>query len=306
MSEYSFEGRVAVVTGAARGIGRAYADLLAARGASVVVNDFGGTKEGTGGDSEPARTAADELVAAGGIAVPDTSDISTVAGGQAVIDTAVREFGRIDIVVNNAGNIRWGGPPDVDAANIQSHLDVHVLGSFNTTRAAWPHMVGQNYGRIVMTGSTGMFGLPDNLGYATAKAGLVGMTRSLTVAAGERDIKINVIAPNAWTRMGSRASEGQSEAAQPGPPNMEPELVAPMVAFLAHEACTVSGEIYVAGAGRFGRIFIAGNEGYVHTNPEPASIEDVAANWATINDETGYYVPASLMDWAGRFMSHLY
>jgi len=306
MSDYNFKGRVAVVTGAARGIGRGYADLLAARGASVVVNDFGGTKEGTGGDPEPARTAAAELVAAGGIAVPDTSDISTVAGGQAVIDTAVREFGRIDIVVNNAGNIRWGGPPDVDAANIQSHLDVHVLGSFNTTRAAWPHMVGQNYGRIVMTGSTGMFGLPDNLGYATAKAGLVGMTRSLTVAAGERDIKINVIAPNAWTRMGSRASEGQSEAAQPAPPNMEPELVAPMVAFLAHEACTVSGEIYVAGAGRFGRIFIAGNEGYVHTNPEPASIEDVAANWATINDETGYYVPASLMDWAGRFMSHLY
>jgi len=306
MSEYNFKGRVAVVTGAARGIGRGYADLLAARGASVVVNDFGGTKEGTGGDPEPARTAAAELVAAGGMAVPDTSDISTVAGGQAVIDTAVREFGRIDIVVNNAGNIRWGGPPDVDAANIQSHLDVHVLGSFNTTRAAWPHMAGQNYGRIVMTGSTGMFGLPDNLGYATAKAGLVGMTRSLTVAAGELDIKINVIAPNAWTRMGARASEGQPEAAQPAPPNMEPELVAPMVAFLAHEACTVSGEIYVAGAGRFGRIFIAGNDGYVHTNPEPASIEDVAANWATINDETGYYVPASLMDWAGRFMSHLY
>jgi NAD(P)-dependent dehydrogenase (short-subunit alcohol dehydrogenase family) len=306
MSDYNFKGRVAVVTGAARGIGRGYADLLAARGASVVVNDFGGTKEGTGGDPEPAGTAAAELAAAGGIAVPDTSDISTVAGGQAVIDTAVREFGRIDIVVNNAGNIRWGGPPDVDAANIQSHLDVHVLGSFNTTRAAWPHMVGQNYGRIVMTGSTGMFGLPDNLGYATAKAGLVGMTRSLTVAAGELDIKINVIAPNAWTRMGSRASEGQVEAAQPAPPNMEPELVAPMVAFLAHEACTVSGEIYVAGAGRFGRIFIAGNDGYLHTDPEPASIEDVAANWAAINDETGYYVPASLMDWAGRFMSHLY
>ena len=304
MSDYNFKGRVAVVTGAARGIGRGYADLLAARGASVVVNDFGGTKEGTGGDPEPARTAAAELVAAGGIAVPDTSDISTVAGGQAVIDTAVREFGRIDIVVNNAGNIRWGGPPDVDAANIQSHLDVHVLGSFNTTRAAWPHMVGQNYGRIVMTGSTGMFGLSDNLGYATAKAGLVGMTRSLTVAAGERDIKINVIAPNAWTRMGSRASEGQSEAAQPAPPNMEPELVAPMVAFLAHEACTVSGEIYVAGAGRFGRIFIAGNEGYVHTNPEPASIEDVAANWATINDETGYYVPRDLLDWSAHFMAH--
>ena len=305
MSEFNFTGRVAVVTGAARGIGRGYAGLLAELGASVVVNDFGGTKEGTGGDAAPARTAASELVAAGGIAVPDTSDISTVAGGQAVIDTALREFGRIDIIVNNAGNIRWGGPPDVDAANIQSHLDVHVLGSFNTTRAAWPHMTAQNFGRIVMTGSTGMFGLPDNLGYATAKAGLIGMTRSLTVAAGEQNITINVIAPNAWTRMGPRDADDRPDT-RPAPPNMEPELVAPMVAYLAHETCTVSGEIYVAGAGRFGRIFIAGNEGYLHTGDAPATIEDVAANWATINDDTTFYVPASLMDWAGRFMGHLY
>src|ERR1019366_2177182 len=170
MSKYSFDGRVAVVTGAGRGIGRAYAHLLAERGARVVVNDLGGTIEGDGSDSEPAKTVADEILDAGGKAIPDTSDVSTVGGGKALIDAAVDGFGRIDIVVNNAGIIRWGGLPEADAENLESHLAVHVGGSFNTTRAAWPHMVEQAYGRIVMTTSTGMFGLVDNLGYATAKA----------------------------------------------------------------------------------------------------------------------------------------
>ena len=121
---------------------------------------------------------------AGGTAIPETSDVSTVEGGQALIDAAVDAFGRIDIVVNNAGNIRWGGLPEADADNLESHLAVHVGGSFNTVRAAWPHMVAQEYGRIVMTTSTGMFGLVDNLGYATAKAAVIGMTRSLKVAGG--------------------------------------------------------------------------------------------------------------------------
>src|ERR1019366_5193594 len=166
MSRYSFEGRVAVVTGAGRGIGRAYAHLLAELGASVVVNDLGGSMEGDGTDPEPARTVAGEIADAGGKAISDTSYVSTVGGGQALIDAAVDAFGRIDFVINNAGNIRWGGLPEADADNLASHLAVHVGGSFNTTRAVWPHMVEQGYGRIVVTTSTGMFGLVDNLGYA--------------------------------------------------------------------------------------------------------------------------------------------
>ena len=201
MTNYSFEGRVAVITGAGRGLGRAYAHLLAERGASVVVNDLGGTKEGDGADPEPAGRVAEEIVEAGGAAIPETSDVSRVAGGKALIDAALEEFGRIDIVINNAGNIRWGGLPEADADNLASHLAVHVGGSFNTTRAAWPHLVDRGYGRIVMTTSTGMFGLVDNLGYATAKAAVVGMTRSLSVAGRAHGIGVNLIAPNAWTRM---------------------------------------------------------------------------------------------------------
>ena len=304
MSEYNFEGRVAVITGAGRGIGRAYALLLAERGASVVVNDLGGTKEGDGKDEHPAVSVAAEIVDRGGRAIPDTNDVSEVAGGQGLIDGALREFGRIDILVNNAGIIRWAGLPEADADNLESHLAVHVSGSFNTTRAAWPHMVDQGYGRIVMTSSMGMFGLPDNLGYATAKAAVIGMTRSLKLAGAAHGIMINLIAPNAWTRMGAHPSDRPDSLDRPTPSHLEPELVAPMVAFLAHERCTVSGEMYVAGAGRFARIFIASTQGYVAPRLEPTTIEDVAEHWATINDEHGYYVPADLMDWSGHYLAH--
>jgi NAD(P)-dependent dehydrogenase (short-subunit alcohol dehydrogenase family) len=297
MNEHSFEGRVAVVTGAGRGIGRAYALLLAHRGASVVINDLGGSMEGVGADPEPASAVAAEIVDAGGVAIADSNDVAGVGGAQALVDAAVERFGRLDILINNAGIIRWAGFPDADPDNLATHLAVHVGGSFNTARAAWPHMVEQGYGRIVATTSSGLFGLPDNLSYATAKAAVIGLTRSLTTAGAAHGIKVNLIAPAAMTRMAGQS--GNEENAQ-----MSPDLVAPMVAFLAHESCPVSGEIYAAGAGRFARIFIASTEGYVHPGPEP-TIEDIAQNWAAINDETGYYVPTDLPDWSAAFMAHL-
>jgi NAD(P)-dependent dehydrogenase (short-subunit alcohol dehydrogenase family) len=297
MNEHSFEGRVAVVTGAGRGIGRAYARLLAHRGAGVVINDLGGSMEGVGADPEPASAVAAEIVDAGGVAIADSNDVASAGGAQALVDAAVERFGRLDILINNAGIIRWAGFPDADADNLATHLAVHVGGSFNTTRAAWPHMVEQGYGRIIVTTSSGLFGLPDNLSYATAKAAVIGLTRSLTTAGAAHGIKVNLIAPAAMTRMAGQP--GSEENAQ-----MAPDLVAPMVAFLAHEACPVSGEIYEAGAGRFARIFIASTEGYVHSTPGP-TIEDVVENWATINDEDGYYVPADLTAWSAAFMAHL-
>lgn len=293
MNQHRFEGRVAVVTGAGGGIGRAYALLLADRGASVVVNDLGSSMEGEGVDAGPASAVAAEIAAAGGIAIADKSDVATEPGAHALVDAAVEQFGRIDILVNNAGIIRWAGFPEADADNLDRHLAVHVNGSFNTTRAAWPHMVEQHYGRVVMTTSAGLFGLPTNLSYATAKGAVIGMTRSLSTAGARRGIKLNLIAPAAGTRMGGDGMEG-----------MAPELVAPMVAFLAHEDCPVNGEIYAAGAGRFARIFIAQSPGYLHPAGEP-TVEDVAEHWASINDETGYHVPAGLIDWSTSFMAHL-
>jgi NAD(P)-dependent dehydrogenase (short-subunit alcohol dehydrogenase family) len=238
---------------------------------------------------------AAEIADAGGRAQADTSDIATADGGRAVIEAAVVSFGRLDILINNAGIIRWAGFPEVDQENLGRHLAVHTVGSFNAVRAAWPYMVGQGYGRIVMTTSSGLFGLANNTSYATAKAAVIGLTRSAALAGAAHGIKINLVAPAAMTRM---AGGGD------GSPAMAPELVAPMAAYLAHEACPVSGEIYAAGAGRFARMFIASTPGYVHPEPVP-TVEDVAAHWHEINDETGYWIPADLMNWSATFLSHL-
>lgn len=284
-----------MITGAGRGIGRSYARLLAARGASVVVNDLGGSIEGIGADAEPASAVVAEILGAGGTAIADHSDVATAAGAEALVEAAVRQFGRLDVVINNAGIIQWAGFPEADAENLERHLAVHVRGSFNTTRAAWPHLVDQGYGRIVMTMSTGMLGLPTNISYATAKAAVIGLARSLAIAGADHSIRVNLIAPAATTRMAGDGRRG---------PQMPSELVAPMAAFLAHETCPVSGEIYVAGAGRFARMFIASTRGYLHQGSEP-TMEDIARNWASINDERGYYVPAGLLDWSSTFMEHL-
>jgi NAD(P)-dependent dehydrogenase (short-subunit alcohol dehydrogenase family) len=259
-----------------------------------VVNDLGSSIEGAGSDAGPAAEVAGEIVAAGGTAVADSSDVSTVDGSESLVATAVDRFGRVDVLINNAGIVRWAGLPEADADNLQRHLAVHVTGTFNTTRAAWPHMVEQGYGRVVQTTSTGMLGLPTNLSYATAKGGVLGMTRSLAVAGRKLGIKVNAVAPAAMTRM---AGGGDTDD-----PRMAPELVAPLVAYLAHESCPVSGEVYAAGAGRYQRIFIACTEGYVDPY---ATVEDVAEHWPAINDEIGYQVPADLPRWSASFLSHL-
>jgi NAD(P)-dependent dehydrogenase (short-subunit alcohol dehydrogenase family) len=294
---HSFEGRVAVVTGAGRGIGRAYALLLASRGARVVVNDLGGSIQGLGADAGVASRVATEIAAAGGSAIADENDVAAPSGAQAVIDAAVDNFGRLDILVNNAGIMRWAGLPDVDGENVERHLAVHVLGSFNTTRAAWPHMVEQGYGRIVMTTSSGIFGLPKNLSYATAKGGVIGLARSIATMSEAHGIKVNLIAPAAMTRMAGPEADPDDTTSP-----MAPGQVAPLVAFLAHEACPVNGEMYAAGAGRFARIFIASTPGYVAAEP---TVEDVAEHWDEINDDEGYVVPRDLPEWSTSFLAHL-
>jgi NAD(P)-dependent dehydrogenase (short-subunit alcohol dehydrogenase family) len=253
--------------------------------------------DGVGADAGPAAAVAAEIMKAGGTAIADSSDVAARAGAEALVETAVERFGRIDILINNAGIIRWAGFPRADEDNLARHLAVHVGGSFNTTRAAWPRMVDQRYGRIVMTTSSGVFGLPNNTSYATAKAAVIGLARSLTTAGAAHGIKVNLIAPAAFTRMaGQQGDESDSR--------MSAQFVAPMAAFLAHESCPVSGEMYAAGGGRFARIFVALTPGHVHSGDIP-TIEDVARQWAAINTETGYYIPADLTDWSARFLAHL-
>ena len=251
--------------------------------------------DGSGADAGPASEVATEIADSGGSALADTSDVSTVAGAKAVVQTAIERFGQLDILINNAGIIRWAAFPDTDEENLARHLQVHTAGSFNTTLAAWPHMLERRYGRIVMTTSSGVFGLPNNTSYATAKSAVIGLTRSLATAGAKNGIKVNLIAPAAMTRMAGGKGD---------PGTMTPEQVAPLTAYLAHQDCPVSGEMYAAGAGRFARIFVATTPGYVHPGPE-TTIEDIAEHWATINDEHGYSVPSDLGDWSATFLRHL-
>jgi len=297
VDEHNFDGRVAVITGAGRGIGRAYALLLASRGARVVVNDLGGSMQGAGDDASVAASVVSEIETGGGTALADEHDVASSEGAQALIASTVDRFGRLDILINNAGIIKWAGLPDIDLDNLERHLAVHVLGSFNTTRAAWPHMVEQGYGRIVMTTSSGIFGLPKNLSYATAKGGVIGLTRSIATMSEAHGIKVNLIAPAALTRMAGPDADPDDDSSP-----MAPGQVAPLVAFLAHEACPVNGELYAAGAGRFARLFIASTPGYVAPQP---TIEDVARHWHDINDEKGYVVPRDLPEWSTSFLAHL-
>ncbi len=301
MPPRTFDGRVAVVTGAGRGIGRGYARLLGRLGAAVVVNDLGSSMAGVGADATPASRVAAEIVEAGGQAIADGSDVATVEGADTLIGAALEQFGRLDVLINNAGIMRWAKFPELDADALAAHLAVHVSGSFNTARAAWPHLVEQGYGRIVMTTSAGLFGLPNNTGYAAAKGGVIGLSRSLSLAGARHGIKVNLIAPAAMTRMAGPPADAESAAAEG---SMSPDLVAPMVAYLAHEDCPVTGEIYAAGAGRLARIFIAASPGYVHPDAG-LTVDDVAEHWDAINDEAGYTVPANLMDWSAGFLAHL-
>jgi NAD(P)-dependent dehydrogenase (short-subunit alcohol dehydrogenase family) len=313
VNEYRYDGRVAIVTGAGRGIGLAHARLLARQGASVVVNDLGGTKEGEGADPEPAKASAAEIVEAGGTAIADTHDISSIDGCEALVAATVKEFSRVDIVINNAGISWWGSFPDVEPDNLERTFRVHVAGSWYTTKAAWPYMVEQGYGRVLMTTSLGLFGFPDNLAYATAKGGVIGLTRSLALNGSAHGITVNALSPGATTRRGKqmdislyRLGQGGYRLTPEGPPSTSTpnptEWVSPMVGYLCHESCRVTGEIYGAGHRKFYRMFLATTEGYTSLGPEDPTITDVAEHWDEINAEPGYYVPTSALDWSQHNM----
>jgi len=255
MAAMRFDGRVAVVTGAGRGLGRSYATLLAARGAQVVVNDAGGGLTGDGTDAGPADEVVREIAAAGGQAVASTESVATAAGGKAIIDAALDSYGRLDILIHNAGNVRRGSLKEMTYEDFDAVLDVHLRGAFNVVRPAFPLMCEARYGRIVLTSSIGgLYGNHGVANYAAAKAGVIGLSNVAALEGAADGVTSNVIVPAAVTRMAA----GIDTSAYPP---MGAELVAPVVGWLAHESCTVSGEMFIALAGRVARAVIAETPG---------------------------------------------
>jgi NAD(P)-dependent dehydrogenase (short-subunit alcohol dehydrogenase family) len=288
MPDIGFDGKVAIITGAGGGLGRSHALELARRGALIVVNDLGGSTDGTGSSETAAQKVVDEIKAAGGEAVANYDSVATPEGGQAIVQTAVDTFGRVDIIINNAGILRDTSFKNMTPEQLNPVLDVHLRGAFYVTQPAWQLMRDQGYGRIVNTSSgAGIFGNFGQTNYGAAKMGLVGLTRVLAVEGAKNNIKANAIAPVAKTRM-------TEDILGPLADQLGPEQVTPIVTYLASEECSVSGEVYSVGGGHVARVFIGVAPGY--TNKDALTAEAVRDNLDQIRDESGYEVPGNLND----------
>jgi NAD(P)-dependent dehydrogenase (short-subunit alcohol dehydrogenase family) len=281
-SPLRFEGRVAIVTGAGRGLGRAYALELAARGAAVVVNDLGVDLGGGGLSSEPAEEVVSEIVNAGGRAIASAHDITDVASAEAIVDLAIGGLGQVDVLINNAGFQREGAFEDQDDSAFRSVVDAHLFGTANVTRAAWPHMLDREYGRVVMTTSAiGLWGAPGSTAYGAAKAAVVGLARSLSLEGEGRGITVNCVAPAAETRMSASRFE------RPGSRRWRPELVVPAVTYLSHESCQVNGSIVSAFAGIFAQVDIVQRDGCMFDVRGDVTAEDYASALAQVTAPNG-------------------
>lgn len=280
-----FDDRVAIITGAGHGLGRSHALLLAERGAKVVVNDLGGALDGTGASAGPAADVVELITKNGGQAVASTDNVATPEGARAIAQAAVDAFGKIDIVVNNAGILRDKSFGKMTVEDFDSVLAVHVRGSYLVSQAAYPFMKEAGYGRIVNTSSpAGLFGNFGQANYSTAKMGLVGLTKTIAIEGARNGIRANAIAPIAWTRMTESLLPAEFEA------KFTPERVSALVAYLVHESCEVSGEVFSVGAGRVARVFVAEGPGWKTDDLTPEAIAD---NWQSVMAEQPYVQSAT-------------
>ncbi|MEA2023847.1 MAG: SDR family oxidoreductase [Actinomycetota bacterium] len=287
-----FQDRVAVITGAGGGLGRVYALLLASRGASVVVNDLGGSLHGDGSGTNAADAVVEEILSSGGVAVADYNSVAEPEGGAAVIEGAVETFGRVDVLISNAGIVRDRTLLNMDIDDLRSVLSVHLEGAFYVTKPAFRMMKEQQYGRIVLTSSgSGIFGNFGQTNYAAAKAGLVGLMNALKLEGAKHNVFVNAVAPIARTRMTEEILEEMAG-------KFDPESVAPAVAYLASEENQRTGELWSVGGGSVSRVFTALCEGYFkHPDHEgPLTIEDVAEHADDVRIEDDYIVPFSTRD----------
>jgi NAD(P)-dependent dehydrogenase (short-subunit alcohol dehydrogenase family) len=296
----AFDGQVVIVTGAGQGLGRAYALDLGRRGARVVVNDLAGLDSP---DASAAEAVVHEIEAAGGTAVASHDTVASPEGGKAIVDRALDSFGTVDAVIHNAGVWRHEYFEDMTADQLDPVLDVHLRGAFFVTQPAWSVMKAKGYGRIVLTSSsTGIFGRVRGTNYAAAKAGMLGLSRALSIEGAQYGIRSNCILPVApFRNRGPVPTEltDQLNSAGLAPEEAGPELVAPMVVYLASAGCTVSGEAFSAGGGRFGRVFLAVADGWLGPADGSATAEDVAAHLAEIEDLSSYAMPPTSLDELG-------
>jgi NAD(P)-dependent dehydrogenase (short-subunit alcohol dehydrogenase family) len=289
VSDISFDGRVAVVTGAGGGLGRTYALELARRGAAVVVNDLGGSVDGKGGDETAAQKVVDEITAAGGEAVPSFASVMTPEGGASVVQAAVDGFGKVDVVINNAGFLRDKSFLKLSWEDLDAVIDVHLKAAFYVSQPAFAVMKEHGYGRFVHTASNATFGNFGQSNYAAAKMGLVGLSNTLAVEGARAGILSNIIMPVAKTRMTEELLGDFADY-------LAPELVTPMVTYLASEACTTTHGAYSAAGGRYARVFWGLADGWYAGSDNVPTAEDISANLDRIEDRTSYIVPSSTTD----------
>ena len=289
MTDISYDGRVAIVTGAGGGIGRTYALELASRGALVVVNDLGGSVKGEGGDHTAAQKVVDEITAAGGEAVPNYDSVATPEGGASIVTTAVEAFGKVDVVINNAGFLRDKSFLKLTWDDLDAIIDVHLKAAFYVSQPAFAIMKQNGYGRFVFTASNATFGNFGQTNYAAAKMGLIGLSNTIAVEGARNGILSNVIMPVAKTRMTEELLGSFADV-------LGPEFVTPMVTYLASEACTTTHGAYSAAGGRYARVFTGLAPGWFAGKDATVTAEDIVANIAQIEAEEGYIVPQSTTD----------
>ena len=294
MKELRFDDRVAVITGAGRGLGRAYSLLLASRGAKVVVNDNGVSRHGEGGHAEPAHQVVNEICQAGGQAVAVTDSIATPEGAQSIIDAAIKQYGRLDILIHSAGINRAMPLRDMTWEQFSATLGVHLHGAFHLVHAAMPIMCDGGYGRMVMTSSiAGLYSQRNLAAYASSKAALIGLSHTIAHEGAPYGVTCNAIIPSALTRL----SEGRDTSSFPG--TMTPDTVAPAIAWLVHENCKATGEIYVMLAGRIAKAFVTETVGVFR---EHWTIEQVAEQFHQIENTKNFKV---FPPYPNGFMDHL-
>ena len=293
-----FEGQVVVVTGAGRGLGRLYAIELARRGASVVVNDLGGSMDGEGADSAVADLVVEEITTAGGVAVASYESVDSPAGGEAIVETAVRRFGRLDAVISNAGIFNSIAFEEMSAQDWRRMLAVHLDGAFYLRRPAYRVMKSQGYGRFVFISSSGgMFGQPLEAHYGAAKAGLVGLSNVIAIEGAPHGIRSNTVLPFGFSRMVTDTVDDPKAIEEAGfLQAIRPELVVPIVVYLASGDCDLTHQNYSACAGRFARVFVGLGQGWLADSDGDPTADDIAAQLAQVSATEPFTVPASIFD----------